>query len=360
VDAAILVLARKTKRGMVAHVWLVSSSGAGAAEVDQAVALDAGAPADDSADAMWSVVAPALPSRRTVDTEEAPAPPKRTTQPSPDRPPQSSEGATEPVATPASGTAVDADQGAAPPDSTAEPRDAGRATATAFVRAAMEIGSRNFSYVDRLTPTLRSYSLFAAPLAVVEAELYPLARAGVPVLKDFGATLDYAMAFGLSSADASGNSVGTTWSSFDAGVRERVPVSRSVLLGLHGGYGENAFQFSGALQSAAELPGVRYRYVRGGADARLALGALSLYAYGSYLGVLAAGSVGAYFPRATIAGVEGRFGVAHAVGRSVELSLEMAYARFFYTLNPRPGDSYVAGGALDQMAFGSLGAAYVF
>jgi hypothetical protein len=38
----------------------------------------------------------------------------------------------------------------------------------------------------------------------------------------------------------------------------------------------------------------------------------------------------------------------------------MAYARFFYTLNPQPGDSYVAGGALDQMAFGSLGAAYVF
>jgi hypothetical protein len=48
------------------------------------------------------------------------------------------------------------------------------------------------------------------------------------------------------------------------------------------------------------------------------------------------------------------------MGRNVELSLEVAYTRFFYTLNPQPGDALVAGGALDQMAFGSLGAAYMF
>jgi hypothetical protein len=363
-DAAILVVARKSKHGAAAaaavHVWLVDANGTGPAAVDQDVALEAGSSPDDAASAVWNVVVPSLPSRRPAHSEEASASAKHggSQEPSERRPSDPSSGnASEPAATAEGGTAAGADQG--PSDST-EPREGGRATALAFVRAAVEIGARNFTYVDRLTPTLRPYSLSAAPLAVVEGELYPLARSGAPVLKDLGVTLDYAMAFGLSSADSAGTSVGTSWNAFDAGLRERIPLGRSVLLGLHAGYGENAFQFRGALPTTAQLPGVRYRFVRGGADGRLALGSLALYACASYLDVLDAGPVGAYFPRATIGGLEGRFGVTRSMGRNVELSLEVAYTRFFYSLNPQPGDAHVAGGALDQMAFGSLGAAYVF
>jgi hypothetical protein len=359
-DAAILVVARKSRRGTVVHVWVVDANGAGVAEVDQDVALVPGSSADDGADALWSVVAPALPSRRPVEAEGASAPAKPPVRQSPDRPQPPAEDTPDSDLMAASEPPAGADQGTPNGDSPAHPRSGEEATAIGVVRAGFEVGSREFSYVDRLTPTLRSYSLFAAPLAVVEGELYPLARAGVPILKDLGATLDYAMAFGVSSSDASGDSVNTAWSSFDAGARERIRLGPSVLLGLHGGYGENSFIFSGALGTTAELPSVRYRFVRGGADARVALGSLSFQAYGSYLGVLSSGPIGTYFQRATIGGIEGRVGATQAIGHGFELSLEVAYERFFYTLNPQPGDHYVAGGALDQMAFGSVGAAYVF
>ena len=53
-------------------------------------------------------------------------------------------------------------------------------------------------------------------------------------------------------------------------------------------------------------------------------------------------------------------GVSDTVAPSVELSLDVVYTRFFYDLLPQPGDTYVAGGALDQMATVSLGFAYLF
>jgi hypothetical protein len=89
-------------------------------------------------------------------------------------------------------------------------------------------------------------------------------------------------------------------------------------------------------------------------------GALSVYAAASYLGVLSTGPLGTYFTRARVGGVEGRAGAAYTLARGVELSLEASYTRFFYSLNPQPGDAYVAGGALDQLLRGSLGVAYLF
>jgi hypothetical protein len=228
------------------------------------------------------------------------------------------------------------------------------------VGAAIQGGSRDFRYVDRLTPTLRPYDLSAAPLVSIDGELYPLGRSHTPVLKDLGATFDYAMAFGLASTDSAGSPIATSWSAFDVGLRQRIPISRAVLLGLHAGYGEIDYSFHGSLATTAQLPGVEYRFLRAGLDARATVGSFAVYASGSYLDVLSTGLVGTYFARASVGGVEGRVGVAYALARGVELSLEGGYTRFFYTLNPEPGDAYVAGGALDQMARGSLGLAYLF
>jgi hypothetical protein len=228
------------------------------------------------------------------------------------------------------------------------------------LRASVEMGSRNFQYVDRLTPTLRSYSLFAAPMVRVDGELYPLARSGLPVLEGLGVTADYAAAFALSSSDASGASVDTSWSRLDVGVRERVALGRAVLLGLRGGYGQILYSFGASPDATTEVPSVEYHFVRAGADVRFLVDALSLYAGGSYLGVLSTGPVGTYFPRETVGGVEARAGVAYGLGAGFQLSLEASYTRFFYTLNPVPGDAYVAGGAVDQMASASLGLGYLF
>jgi hypothetical protein len=349
-DLAILLDTRGPKHGAtVVHVWLVDATGEGAAEVDHEVTLDAGASVNEQGDAAWNMVAADLGGASEGEGHSTAAAASPT-------PSDSSDGA--PDGTQAHASPSDADHGVTEPESKSGEGDRGAETFS--IRAAIETGSRDFTYVDRLTPTLRSYSLFAAPLGVVDAELYPLARLGTPVLKDFGVTFDYAIAFGLSSADSGGTSVSTAWSMFDVGAHERIHVGRSGLLGVHAGYGQMTYSFNGGLEATAELPGVQYRYVRGGADARVALGPFSVYGSGSYLDVLSTGPMGTYFARASVGGLEGRVGIARTLGSGFEVSLELAYTRFFYSLNPQPGDAYVAGGALDQMAFGSLGVAYVF
>jgi hypothetical protein len=358
-DAAVMLSVRRSKRGKIVHVWVVDPKGDSGSEVDQDVPLGAGASVDDEGDAAWNAIARGLPDRG------APAP-EREVQPTPARDVGSTPVARSPASAPEGAPAAppsetaDTESGAPAGEPVPEHREVTRATALASVGAAMQAGSREFTYVDRLTSTLRPYNLLAAPLAAIDAELYPLARGGPPVLKNFGVTFDYAMAFGLASQDSTGASVSTAWSAFDVGARERIPIGRASLIGLHGGYGETSYSFHGALTTPSQLPDVQYRFLRGGLDGRVALGAFSVFAYGSYLGVLSTGTLGTYFARASVGGVEARAGTAYAMAGGFEVSLELAYTRFFYTLNPQPGDPYVAGGALDQMYRGSLGVAYLF
>jgi hypothetical protein len=322
-------------------VWLVDASGDGAAEIDEEVTVGAGASTAEQGDAAWSVLAADLGAGAD-------------TGPSPSSPPAATE---ESTASPNPSAPSDADRGPSN-EAASEPR-AGRKDSLFSIRAAIMSGSRNFSYVDRLTPTLRSYALFAAPMGLVDADVYPFVRTGLPVLRDLGITGDYARAFGLSSDDSTGTSVSASWSLFDVGVHERLPVGDSWLVGLGAGYGEMAYTFDGALATTAAFPGFQYHLVRFGGDARVTLGPFSVYGYGSYLDVLSTGPEGGYFAHATVGGLEGRLGLSRDLGHGFEVSFEVAYTRFFYTLNPQPGDAYVAGGALDQMAFASLGVGYM-
>jgi hypothetical protein len=305
------------------------------------------------------VVQPQPPAASTPEpTPPAAAPAPSAPVPSAEAPVEKTPATATPVLAPPAGSERDmaADAHAAPA------REGAWAHALLVLRASVEMGSRNFQYVDRLTPTLRSYNLFAAPMARIDGEVYPLSRSELPVLEGLGVTAAYDAAFGLSSSgssSASGASVGTSWSRVEVGARERIPLGRAVLLGLHGGYGQIAYSFDGAPDATSEVPSVEYHFVRGGADARFVVGALALIVDGSYLGVLSSGAVGSYFPRATVGGVEARAGAAYALGAGFHLCFDASYTRFFYTLNPVPGDAYVAGGALDQMATASLGLGYV-
>ena len=266
VDAVILLSARKSKRGTVVHVWLVDAKGDGSAEVDQILPLGHRASVGDEADAAWNAIAQGFP---------APPPETRTsaTEPPPPTPPSEAPAAAGPVEASPQG---ERDVAAAEPNG----ENAGPTRANDFfsIGAALQAGSRSFSYVDRLTPTLRSYGLFAAPLVMAQGEIYPLARTHVPVLADFAITADYGMAFGLSSSDSTGStSSSTSWQLFDVGARERIPVSRAVLLGVHGGLGGLDYSL-GSNSADAQLPNVEYRFLRGGPDAHFVLGPISLSA----------------------------------------------------------------------------------
>jgi hypothetical protein len=356
-DSAIVVFAEKSRKAVIAHVWAIDARGTGKAPVDQSVRLGAAASAGDGADAVWSAVAAEFPAQAA---EPTPAPtPSAAEAPSsgPPRPPSPAAGASPAGDEPAArGDAATT----APASAAAHPAAATRATSLAVLQVAMEGGLRHFSYVDRLTPSLRPYNLSFAPLFAIHGEVYPFARMAVPVLSGFGATGSYARAFALSSEDAAGEHVGTTWQTFDIGARERLRLGDSVILGIDLGYGGDDFTFDTPVTATAQLPSAQYRTLRAGLDGRVALGALSVRAAASYLDVLSTGDFGRLFPRTSVGGVEAELGLAYTIAPTFELSLDVAYTRFFYSLLPQPGDTYVAGGALDQMGKASLGFAHLF
>ncbi len=346
-DRAIVIHVDRARSRTIIHVWLVDAQGSGSAPVDQDVRLGAGASLGDEADASWNAVASAFaPAQQPAATPQAEAPPSAVAQPAPA---EDASAARPP----------DADTG---PSAGATPRahEHTRAAAIAVLGAALQGGSRHFSYVDRLTPTLRPYNLFVAPLATIGGEIYPFMSSAIPVLGELGATGSYARAFGLASEDSGGTRVSTSWQAFAVGLRERLPIGSAFILGIDAGYGDTSFSFDNPSPLSAQLPSVHYKVLRGGLDGRLVRGDLSVHAAASYLGVLSTGDFAALFPHASVGGVEAALGISDQVAPAVELSLDLVYTRFFYNLLPVPGDKYVAGGALDEMATISLGGAYLF
>lgn len=352
-DRAILVQVEKGRGKSVVHVWVVDGQGSEGALIDQDVRLEHGASVGEETDAVWSALASAFPAPAEPPAEPA------TSAPSP---PASAAPAPEPATPALASSAPEGPSGAdtGPVAAPSSGHDHTRAGAYAVLRAGVEAGSRHFSYVDRLTPTLRPYDLFAAPLVTIDGEVYPLAGSSTPVLSGLGATGRYARALGLASADSAGTKVGTSWQAFDLGLRERLPLTRWFVLGVDVGYGDASFVFDNAIQPAAQLPSVHYKVLRGGVDGRFGRGDLSLQLGARYLEVLSTGDLATLFPHAKVGGVEATIGVADTVARGIEVSLDVTYTRYFYSLLPVPGDAYVAGGALDEMASVSLGIAYLF
>jgi hypothetical protein len=229
------------------------------------------------------------------------------------------------------------------------------------VSAGGGVATRNFSFTDPLTGNLRSYQLGAAPLLVAEGALYPFADLHIPVLSDIGGVGGYAQAVALNSASTESGSIGTSWQSWYAGGRLRFRTGSESwpVIGVQGTYGYDGFTFSGSDPSST-YPSVAYRYLGANADVRVPIGRFAVMARGGYLDVLSAGDVAARFPRATVGGVDFGVGASVAIAYGLEARIQGSYGRFFYAMNPRPGDAYVAGGALDESWVGEAKLAYVF
>jgi hypothetical protein len=325
VDYAILVEVQKTRRATRVHVWHIDAQ-RGVAVIDSDVALSPSATTAETVRAINALSPPSSPpdieSEKSAVAEvpiNSPA-----TAAGPDRSPEADKG---PAAAPLGGP-----------------------SSLLAARAELGVGMRHFSYVQRISPDLRPYDLGAAPVVTVAAEVYPLSFTRVPVLRDFGITGDYGTAFALASEDSTGAHVGTSWQFYDVGVTQRIPLTRALLANVLVGYGGNDFQFTQSLAGgAAALPSVAYRFVRVGADLRYRfLSAFSVYGGGSYLDVLTSGYTAQLFPRESVGGVEGHIGASYSLARNWEVSVNAAYTRMFYSFNPVPGDSSVAGGALDE------------
>jgi hypothetical protein len=255
----------------------------------------------------------------------------------------------------------------APPESDREARDAvpGSGSGPAHqvgrelfvVSAGIEAGMRHFAYTDGLTANLRPYTLNAAPLVTAGGEIYPLAGA---YAVDAGLVLAYAQAFATRSATVDAGTLETRWTRYSAGGRVRVRAGDGgPVFGVAGAYGGELFAIE-SLNPSASLPSVDYRFVRASADARVPLGRFAVFGDVGYLFVLSAGDVAARFPKSSVGGVAAEVGGAVAIAAGFEARVTASYRRFFYTMNPTPGDGYVAGGALDELSGLQASLAYVF
>jgi hypothetical protein len=343
IDVAVVARVKRTKTRRTAQVLIVPL-----AQPEQLLDIPLGARPDAGRDtkAIQATVAPALAAAsEAANVSRGAATPAKAEPPVAERPgpeaPHPNEGRDRPSAP--------------------EPPPPGRWFDRADFIVSLSVGAmmRHFDYVDKLSTGLRTYDLGAAPMAGLNAELFPFARSGSGAV-DVGLAGAFAQSFAAESAVPKGPALGTTWSQFDAGARARFRTGgeKSPVLGASAAYGGVDFTFSDAGSLAREIPESSYRFVRGGVDVRVPIARFAITAAGDYLGVMTAGAAADRFPHATTRGVAMRAGLGATIVTGLEARIGAQYTRFIYTLAPQPGDRYVAGGALDQIGNVTLGLAY--
>jgi hypothetical protein len=227
-----------------------------------------------------------------------------------------------------------------------------------------ELGLRNFSYNQALLGGLRSYTNNAIAMGSIGVEFYPLAQSGTPIARDIGLVGKFGTSLSFDSQTKTGDQAAKgTWSRYSVGIRGRIHAGEgpdAVLIGIEGTYGDSKFEFTGSDPVVATIPSVDYKYIRGGVDARIPFGAFALLGGAGYLGILSSGPFGDRFPHATIGGVDAKLAATYRVAENVEVLASGDYVRVFSKENPRPGDTFVAGGAVDQYLVFRAGVSLLF
>ena len=188
----------------------------------------------------------------------------------------------------------------------------------------------------------------------VSLELAPLSRTHVPILRRLALLGSFSTSLGLSSSIPGGGSVATTFRRWRAGARLSAPLGERSHVGAEVTYGAWSFLFD---SDRDDLPDASYRVLRGGLDLRLDSGSVALLLGAGFGPLRGAGPMEDRFPRLSGGALDARLGVAIPVHSRLEARVWSDYTRNFLTLNPEPGDRFIAGGALDQSVTVHLDAA---
>jgi hypothetical protein len=212
--------------------------------------------------------------------------------------------------------------------------------------------SRHFDYTDDIFFSLRNYELGAAPVFFLRGEWYPLAHEGNGDLANFGVVGGYEHVFPPKSLTRDARQFDTASNAFFAGLRGRVPIDAHEL-GFVGGYGRHRFEVGGD-EAAPLIPDVAYDYLRIGAEAELRF---SEFLFGIELGkrfILSTGELetAAWFPQVSPDAIDVRALVGHSITDDLDLMAGVQLTRYFFSMNSRPDDVRVAGGAVDQYLSG--------
>ena len=248
------------------------------------------------------------------------------------------------------------------PDSTSS-RPRGTVGKNLFeVEVGAEGAGRNFTYNQNIQGSLREFSAFPMAMLAVSAEGYPFADSS-GFVKDLGVTGSYSRSLFLTSAVASGPNIDTTESSYFVGLRYRIHPTGDpgLIIGIADGYAAQSVDFGTTTKALeAELPASDCSGNRLAVDARIPVGKLAIRAGFGWRAIFATGVIGERFKGTSAGGVDAQVGASYEVARGWEVRAIADYERYFYAFKPVPGDTYVAGGALDQFYGGRLALAYVY
>ena len=312
-DVAILLHVRKLHRATVVHVWVVTKSPGGSASVDQDVTLGARASTGDEADGVWNVVGGVFSG--DAPPPPSPAPPE---SPAPSAPPPSSSPLPPTPAEEANASPRDADA-VSPP--VAEDRE----RPLLRVGAAIEAGSRHFAYVDRLSPTLRPYDLFAAPLAALRVEVSPFGHSGNVGVDGLGLAAEYARALSWRRPTLPGRPSRRPGRRFHADLREGFAFGRAVVRGSRRIRHDKVSLSTTLWGPGPRRPSVGYRILRAGFDGQVTLRDFAVYAGTQATSTSSPPALWRRFcPRATVGGIAASVGLPLA---SVAASRPVVRAR---------------------------------
>jgi hypothetical protein len=232
-----------------------------------------------------------------------------------------------------------------------------------LVSGSLRILSRRLSYKNDLFGQLRAYELGGAPAIGVMAHWYPAAHFTDGFAANLGLDFRGEVGVGLQSADSSGTEYPTDTSAWSLGARVRIPLADGIEAAplLHYGRHYYAIQAANVDNPKPDVPDVAYQFVRIGAEGTLSLDLLRITARLGWLQMLGAGEIESdvWFPRLSVGGVEAGVVVGYAVTETIEVQAGVDVRRYYYTMNPEPGDPWIAGGGADQYLAGALGLSWV-
>jgi hypothetical protein len=216
--------------------------------------------------------------------------------------------------------------------------------------------SRDLDYVDDFSGNLEPYNLGGTPAVEAALDWFPWAHSRLLSYLGVCGALEYT--FDPISTDAAGKAFASRGYDLRGGIRARKSFARGSV-SLTASYGRHAFLLFATGDDTGEppVPDVTYDYARAGAHGRLQVSRkLALELGGAYRHILSTGEIGSqdFFSRATAGGVDMEAAVTVAGPFGLELRAGVDLRRYFFSMNPEPGDTFIAGGAVDQYLTGSL------
>ncbi|MEM9190447.1 MAG: hypothetical protein AAGF12_14775 [Myxococcota bacterium] len=221
--------------------------------------------------------------------------------------------------------------------------------------------NRNLTYNDDINDALREYSLGLGPMIEFDLLWYPAAHFTNSFAANIGLEGSVAFAFAINSKEESGDqefpTSSTMWS---VGARVRLPLGDNEIYA-RVGYGAHSFRIDAISPTIPkpDVPDVDYGFIRLGAGARFLIADLIVAEPQlAYLILVSTGQFeeDEFFPRSSGGGFEAGLRVGVRLLPWLEAQAGFHWQRYFFSINPEPGDARIAGGAQDQYISGTIGA----